>query len=189
MILQKSFGAFSATLLALASILVSCATEESGQTRNIPQTGNTPNPLPLAFSTVDAPRRLTTAEIATLLSANGVTNSTGKYVFVVGRIQAHGVKQTCWAANLYIKWSSSSPWIRLNSFFLQGTGVTTGAGNGWSGSTQFFLPPGGAMRLADDDHQNCNSGSTYLGGSVGSEAPAGFDEAHVHDWTIFPLSQ
>lgn len=124
--------------------------------------------------------RFSVAEVNSLLmttqNPNGLQNSTGRVIFVNGRIQLFASRLNCKTANLEIQQANSTVWIRLHHYFIQG--IDFQSGTGVSMPVAFYLAPGARVRVRENTNPNCTSGTLYLGGEAGDT---------VFDWSYIPI--
>ncbi len=112
-------------------------------------------------------------------SEAGWMNPTGKRILVNGRVQLSGVTASCKSADLEVK-RMDGKFIRINHFFVEGTGVTTGRGNGMSFPVSFRLNPGSSFRIVENTNSDCRHGGIFLGGDA---QPSNRDMSEIYDWS------
>jgi len=162
--------------LSILAILIASSGCGSEETQTEPAQKLTTN----GQTAFQALNQLTVAERDSLLTENGFLNNKGKTIFVYGRVQLSGTT-TCKTADLQLKMSDQSPWIRVHHFFVEGNPARPGVGAGISFGTQFFLPIGARAKIKADTNSNCNTGSVFLGGDVLSD---GTVEQNIYDWSF-----
>ena len=200
---MRTRGAYTLLIVPIFSfVTAACQTEDEASSANLDSANaastnksSTSSGQSSASLAIAAPVRLSINDIQTIDSETGWTNTSGKTIFVQGRVQIFQVRSRCANADLEVRWSSTAPWLRLQAFFVERVSYTESGGgqpgNGISVPTQFYLPPGGSVRVNFGTNSDCRDpvtgqpdGILYLGGHAEGSIP----ESQIFDWSYSTIN-